>query len=163
MTLNDLVNSTHEFKPALFFTADRVNIDQTKITKNRGVRTILYSGITRDYAANTKGEPYKTRSTQIQFTMPRGVDVSDYVPSAENDIVHVRSSSPFYKFAFGFNNKRDGAHFGTVSSFTVKGTGKPINPKNFNGLDKHLLAYSKALAENGLIRDLDKYPASPRI
>ena len=163
MTLNDLVKSTHDFKPSFFFTADRVNIDQTKITRNRGVRTILYSGISRDYAANTDKEPYKTRTVQIQFSMPRGVDVEDYVPSAENDVVTVRSSSPGYKFHFQYSNKARGAQFGSVSPFTVSGKGRPVNPKNYPGCDKHILAYAKALSENGLIRDLSRYPASPRI
>ena len=138
-TLKDLIVSTNRFKPILFRNAENIKVERLNISRNIGTRTVMFSAITRDLGDN------KARTTQMQFITPKGTDVSEYVPSIARDRVQVRSSSPWYKFAFGYNNKRIGAQFGVLSKFTVKGTGRPVNPDNYPGLDKHLIALTEFL------------------
>lgn len=145
-TLQDLIRSTRDFKPALFDNAQGVYVDQLNISRSKGTNTILFTATTRDSDKN------KGRTAQMQFVVPSDVDLEDYKPSISQDRVLVRSSSPWYKFAFGYNNKDIGAHFGKVSQFTVKGTGRPVNPRNKPGLDKHLIAMMNTLKDEGLIR-----------
>ena len=146
-TLQELIKSTVKFKSTLFTSSDRITTKAVKITRQAGVRTVLFSGQSVD------SESSGGRSVQVNFIVPRGVDVKTYVPSISDDRVQVRSSSPWYRFAFQYNNQKIGAHFGRVHSFTVKGTGRPVNPDNYPGLDKHLIGFVRALHGEGLIRD----------
>lgn len=146
-TLSDLIRNTEKYKPLLFINADRIRIERINITRSQGTRSILFSTVTKDTEHN------HGRKTQMMFIVPPGVDVKDYKPSIEDDRVLVRTASPFFKFAYGYNLKRDGALFGKVSQFTVKGTGKPINPKNISGLDKHLISLGRYLRDSNLIRN----------
>jgi len=91
------------------------------------------------------------RTAQMQFVLPKDVKIEDYRPSISKDRVLVRCSSPWYKYAFGYNNARIKAQFGRISEFTVLGTGRPVNPKNYPGLDKHLIAMTRALKDERLI------------
>ena len=152
-TLIDLINSTEKFKPNLFAHANSVEVQQTKITRARGVRTVHFSCVTQD-----KGDPKRAhtknqrRITHIMFVADRGVDVKNYAPSISKDKVLVRSSSPWYRYAFQYNNKKIKAQYGSIKPFEVLGTGRPINPMNYPGLDKHLIALVRALKSNKLIR-----------
>ena len=156
MSLQDLIASTKKFKPDLFINANRIpKVDSLKITRFVGTRSILYSAMTRDVEgpAAHSSSSNKPRSVQIQFTVPKGEDVKSYTPSIKNDRVLVRSESPYYRFAFQYNNKKNKAHFGKIKPFKVKGTGKPINPENYPGIDKHLIALTKAMQDNKLIKE----------
>ena len=152
-TLIELINSTQKFKPVLFGHANSVEVQQTKITRARGVRTVLFSCITQDKGdpkiAHTKNQ---RRRSLIMFVAPPGTDVKNYAPSISKDKVLVRSSSPWYRYAFQYNNKRVKAQYGSINPFEVLGTGRPINPKNYPGLDKHLIGLVRALKSNKLIR-----------
>lgn len=145
-TLQQLIRSTQRFKPVLFDNARSVNITQLNVTRFVGVRQVMFTAINSDPETNTR------RTAQMQFTVPKGEDANSYVPKIAKDSVRVRSSSPWYKFAFGFNNQRIGAQFGRVSKFTVKGTGRPVNPGNVPGIDKHLIALTRELIRRKLIK-----------
>jgi hypothetical protein len=144
-TLMNLIESTQTFKPVLFINADRVYIEQLNISRSKGTHTILFSAISKD-----RDSP-AGRTCQIQMVCPKHVNIEQYRPSIAKDRALVRSSSPWYKYAFGYNNKLRSAHFGTVSEFKVTGTGHPINPLRYPGLDKHLIALIRALRDNKLI------------
>lgn len=154
-TLIELIKSTQKFKKQLFISADRIRVHRVNTTKSAGVRNILYSAVTRDVEPDAKHATTSGsgRSCQLQFTVPKGADFENYIPSIANDPVRVRSSSPWYKFAFAYPNKDIGAHFGRISPFTVKGTGKPVNPDRMPGLDKHLIGMIKILKNSGKLRD----------
>lgn len=144
-TLRELIQSTQRFKPKLFANANSVEIKQTKITRARGVRTVLFSSVTKD-----QGNPGRT--AQIMFVASKGTDVKNYAPSISKDKALVRSSSPWYRYAFQYNNQRVKAQYGRIKPFEVLGTGRPVNPGNYPGLDKHLIALVRALQQHKLIR-----------
>ena len=149
MTLQELIDNLEEWKPHLAVRGDRVDIQQVKVTRSVGTRTILFSGISRD---REMGVEHIGRTVQMQFLAPPGVDVTNHVPSITEDRVYVRSSSPWFKYALAYPLKDAGALFGRVSPFQVKGTGKPVNEKRIAAIDKHLLALTKALLSDRLIQ-----------
>ena len=149
-TLQSLISSTRDFKPVLFQNATTVSVQSVNITRQNltpSTARILFSGVTKDT------ESPSGRRVQMQFIISgkAATDIEEYVPSMTGDKVQVRSTSPFYKYAFSYNNKNEDAHFGRAMPFRVKGTGRPVNPKNFPGLDKHLLAFANTLENEGLI------------
>lgn len=147
-TLRQLLQSTQRFKPALFINADTVSVQSLTITRSKGVRTILFSAQTKDTDSPSG------RTAQMQFVIPKEEveNIEDYKPSISKDRVLVRTSSPWYRFAFQYNNQRLKAQFGKIKPFTVSGKGRPVNPKNQPGLDKHLIALLRALKDEGLVR-----------
>ena len=147
VTLEELINITNEFKPVLFVNAERLSADSLKITRFAGVRRISFTAHTVD-----KIKTGNVRVSQIHFIIPKGENVNTYIPDIRTDRVLVRSASPWYKYAFGYNNQRVKAHFGTLSKFTVKGTGGSINPRDYPGLDKHLLFLTKYLMRTNRIK-----------
>ena len=145
-TIQDLLSSTQKFKPKLFKNARGPKLVTLRITRFKGTRTLLFTGTSKDPATQN------LRTVQMQFVAPPDVDIQEFRPSIFKDRVLVRCSSPWYKYAFGYNNKRIKAQFGRVSTFRVKGTGRPVNPKNFPGVDKHLISMIRALIATGSIR-----------
>lgn len=136
-TLAEMVALTQDYKPVLFSNAENVSVVQINRSVFIGMKSVVFSGTTKD------SESPDGRTIQMMFVLKNMVE--PYLPSITKDRVLVRSSSPFYRYAFQYNNKRVGAHLGALSPFTVLGTGRPINPLNYPGLDKHLL---------GLVRNL---------
>ena len=112
-----------------------------KIRESVGTRTWMWSGHVRSLDSR------RASSVQLVFVVPEG----GMKPSASRDRCLVRSSSPAYRFALQGANKAVGAQFGSVNPFVVKGTGRPQNPENKPGTDKHTLAVVEYLAERNLI------------
>lgn len=149
-TLQSLTNSTRSYKPILFQNARSVRVETIKVTTSFGTRTKFFSTTTRDPTAKSG----VGRRCQIAFVYPSGTtkeELEACVPIFSKTRALVRSGSPFYKFAFGYNNRRIGAHQGTLSTFSRKGTRPPINPKNSPGLDKHLIGLVDQLIKRKLI------------
>ena len=140
VTVDYLLKQTKKFKAHLFTNAQTVTMQNLKVTNWKGTRTKLFSGTMQD-----RVKTGSTRNAYVFFTVPKDVDMDHYKPSMSKDLVRVRSTSPFYRYAFQYNNKRIKAHYGPVKDFSVKGTGRPTNPKNFPGLDKHLIAFINVL------------------
>jgi len=172
-TVRQLLRSTEEFKPILFENAYGIDIESLKTSVSRGTKSILHVLVTRDqvhkqtkfplnrkrdiplgttyakasrkYRDHDKGPIAHGRSVQVQF-------VTDLeVPNLDSRIL-VRSSSPGYKYHFQYPNKKVQCHWGAISPFKVKGTGRPVNPKNYPGLDKHLIAVLRYMYKTGLLR-----------
>lgn len=151
-TFTDLLRTGRRHTQAPFRNSRNVAIETVRVTRSVGTRTILFTGTSYDPNTETGG-----CAIQMQFVVPKEAAIDErtmkeYKPSLSKDRILVRSSCPWYKFAYGYNNAREKAHFGRVSQFQVQGTGRPVNPRNFAGLDKHLIALGRALQDEGLVR-----------
>ncbi len=156
LTVNQLRNSTIDYsrkhlKRARYpLNVPRIKVRQVTTTINRKRGTVLFTVISYDPDPRFKNP----RAVQILFynISPERMAKEKVVPLMWKDPVRVRSQSPFYKFCFQYPNLKNGALFGPPRRFTVKGTGRPVNPRNMPGLDKHLLASLAFLKARGLVR-----------
>lgn len=131
------------------FSGPRIQIVQNHITRDPDKGTVLFSLITKDPDPRFQN----ARAVQILFhglTRDRVLGKSPLI--MWKDKVRVRSQSPFYKFCFQYPNMKSGALFGPPRRFKVKGTGRPVNPENLPGLDKHLLGALRHLKAKGYIK-----------
>ena len=148
MTLFQLYQSTKKLKSSLIVSSKAISVSNFNVTVDtrRGMK--VFSAISKD-------EKGKTRRQVVMAFKPReGDDLADltaFTPHMKTDDVMVNSGSPWYTFICQNANIKAGCHYGDVTRYKVKGTGRSANPRGIPSCDKHLLGFMRELLSSNLI------------
>jgi len=161
-TLKDLATGTTNFRhsPSEYPQAKFVNID--KITPYLGTKIIIFSGnipsFTRREAAYNQTILFKNikfADTQIDknyVQIPDNEKIWYEKPSLDKNDVNLRCGCADFRFYWSGADKRHGALFGNLISYTKKTDRPPLNPDT-PGLCKHLKNFTLALIKSGKISE----------
>lgn len=163
-TLLDLYKSTVEAFPRTGkrqHSIDTIKIIEMKFTPFLGMRTLLVRGLAknidnqREYSTLILFKGVKYREDQSARTVKLHVQGTTYllesVSQSKNEVL-LRCGCPDFHWRFNHYDHEDGSLYGRKRrKYESKGTGAKANPKEAQGMCKHLMKTVKALYDSKIM------------